>query len=177
MPSALDLRIQDAVARLTAPGAMMALTTYERDGISLPMVAMAPPTLSAYFAFLSMQHGASEFIVSGDERLTFAQVYASARAIAAGLVAGHQVGKGDRVGIAMRNAPAWIAAYMGILMAGGVATLLNGWWQGGELVAGIEDVGCSLVICDAPRAARIAEAGYDGAAWPKAAARRRPCPN
>ncbi len=34
--------------------------------------------------------------------------------------------KGDRVGIAMRNSPAWIVPYMGIVVAGDVTTLLNG---------------------------------------------------
>ena len=40
---------------------------------------------------------------------------------------------------------------MGVLMAGGVATLLNGWWQAEELQAGVEDVGCTLVFADPPR--------------------------
>src|SRR3546814_20795508 len=42
-------------------------------------------------------------------------------------------------------------------MAGGCATLLNGWWQGGELAAGIEDSEAKLVIADVQRAARLAE--------------------
>ena len=37
--------------------------------------------------------------------------------------------KGDRVGIAMRNCPSWILVYMAMFKAGGVATLLNGWWE------------------------------------------------
>ena len=35
--------------------------------------------------------------------------------------------------IRFSNSANWIVAYMAILMAGGVATLLNGWWRGGEL--------------------------------------------
>lgn len=164
MPSALDLRVREVTKKLTAPGAQMAVSTWQKDGVNFPIIATAPPSLPPYFAFLSMQHGATEFIVCDEERLTFAEVYGAARAIAAGLIAGHGIAKGDRVGIAMRNAPCWIASYMGVLMAGGVATLLNGWWQGGELAAGIESVDCTLVICDQQRAARIAEAGYAGAA-------------
>ncbi len=164
MPSALDLRVREVTAMLTAEGAPMALSTWHKDGVDYPIIATAPPSLPPYFAFLCMQHGTSEFIVCHDERLTFAEVYGAARKVAAGLVASHSVQKGDRIGIAMRNAPSWIAAYMGVLMAGGVATLLNGWWQGAELIAGIEDVGCSIVICDQQRAARIAEAGHGGSA-------------
>jgi long-chain acyl-CoA synthetase len=164
MPSALDLRIRETTAKLTAPGQMMMTTTFRQHGVDLPMIAIAPPSLPGYFAYAAMQHGDKEFIVCGDERLTFAQVYATAQQIAGALVADHGVAKGDRIGIAMRNAPAWIALYMGVLMAGGVATLLNGWWQGGELAAGIDDVGCRIVFCDGPRAQRLADHGYAGAA-------------
>ena len=40
-------------------------------------------------------------------------------------------------------------AGMAVIMAGGVATLLNGWWQGGELAEGIKMVGCRYVLADA----------------------------
>ena len=40
-------------------------------------------------------------------------------------------------------------------MAGGVATLLNGWWQSEELAASIGDVDCGLVFADAPRVKRL----------------------
>ncbi|MGV3478618.1 MAG: class I adenylate-forming enzyme family protein [Sphingobium sp.] len=163
MPSALDLRIRAALDRLVSDGAPFALTGIERFGRTLPVIAAAPPTLAHYFAYFCAQHGDTPFLVAGDERLSFAQTYAAARKVAAGLVEGHGVRRGDRVGIAMRNAPAWIVTYMGVLMAGGVATLLNGWWQGNELCDGIADTGTSLVIADEPRALRIAECGGHGA--------------
>src|SRR3546814_1451439 len=56
----------------------------------------------------------------------------------------------------MRNANAWCITYLGIVMAGGCATLLNGWWQGAELAAGIADSGATLVIADPQRAERLA---------------------
>jgi acyl-CoA synthetase (AMP-forming)/AMP-acid ligase II len=52
---------------------------------------------------------------------------------------------------------------MGILMAGGIATLLNGWWQTAELANAITDVHCTLVFADAPRAQRLDEATGLGA--------------
>jgi len=159
MPSALDLRIKSAVDRMVADGAPFALTGIERFGRTLPMIAAAPPSLAHYFAHFCAQHGDTTFLVAGDERLSFAQTYAAARKVAGALVEGYGVKRGDRVGIAMRNAPAWIVAYMGVLMAGGVATLLNGWWQGNELCDGIADTGTRLVIADQPRALRLAECG------------------
>lgn len=164
MPSELDLRIAKATDMLTGPGAPMALTTFKAHGVDLPMVAAAPPALPQYFAYFCAQHGDAEFIVDGDQRISFKDTYAAADKVARALVQNFGVQRGDRVGIAMRNAPSWIVLYMGILMAGGCATLLNGWWQGNELAAGIDDVGATLVFADAPRAQRLAEAGYAGAA-------------
>lgn len=155
MPTQLDLRMNATIAALTGEGGMLGLGAVERFGRSLPVIATAPPTLPAYFAHFCAQHGEATLLVAGDERVSFAGAYATAAAVARGLVAGFGVGKGNRVGIAMRNSPAWIALYMGIVMAGGVATLLNGWWQAEELAEAIADVDCALVFADAPRVERL----------------------
>ena len=157
MATELDTALNNVVARLTAPGAMLETTTYERFGRQLPMMANAPPTLPAMFAHFCAQHGEAEFLVDGNIRTTFAEVYAAARTVAGGLVAGHGLQKGDRIGIAARNSTNWIVAYMAVLMAGGCAALLNGWWTGDEMAAGIELADCKLVLADAQRAARIAD--------------------
>ena len=158
MPSELDQRIDATVAGLTGPGGPMPLTTVTRDGLDYPAIAVAPPALPYYFAHFCNEHADKTFLVAGDERLTFAEVHAAAGEVARSLVDGFHVARGDRVGIAMRNSPSWIVLYMGILMAGGVATLLNGWWQTGELADAIAEVDCKLVFADAPRAQRLDEA-------------------
>jgi len=155
MPSALDLRLEAAYNLITGPGGPIQLGTVERFGHQLPFISNAPTNLADYVAFFAAQHGDATFLVEGDERLSFKQVYMAARQVASGLVEGHGVQRGDRVGLAMRNANAWCVSYIGILMAGGCATLLNGWWQGGELAAGILDSEAKLVIADVPRAARL----------------------
>jgi long-chain acyl-CoA synthetase len=164
MPSVLDLRIRDTVAKLTGEGGAMPLSIFHQYGVDLPVIASAPPALPHYFDFFCTQHAATEFIVAGEERLTFADIHNAARQVAASLVSGYAIQKGDRVGIAMRNAPSWIALYMGVLMAGGVAVLLNGWWQGAELATGIDDVECTLVLADTQRAQRLSDHGYAGPA-------------
>jgi len=156
MKTELDLKMDAVMAAMTAEGGPLALTEIERFGRKLPVIAAAPPTLGAYVAHFCNEHQATEFLVAGDERLTFGAVYAAATEVAAALVGGFGVKKGDRVGIAARNSPAWITLYFGILLAGGVATLLNGWWQADEFREAIEDVDCSLVFADGPRAARLA---------------------
>ncbi|WP_298669129.1 class I adenylate-forming enzyme family protein [uncultured Sphingomonas sp.] len=156
MKTELDLKMDAALAAMTGEGGQLALGEIERFGRKLPTIAAAPPTLTAYLAFFSAQHAGAEFLIAGEERLTFGEVHAVAQQVAAGLVGGLGVKKGDRVGIAARNSPSWIALYMGVLIAGGTVTLLNGWWQSDELRDGIDDVECGLVFADAPRAARLA---------------------
>jgi long-chain acyl-CoA synthetase len=163
MPSPLDIRIKSAVDTITGTGGPMPLVMHHAHGVDLPMIATAPPALSYYFAHFCAQHGEATFIVDGSERLSYAQTYAAAVDVATALVRSHGLKRGDRVGIAMRNAPSWIVLYMGIIIAGGCATLLNGWWQGNELAAGIDDVGASLVLVDPQRAARLSDFGYSGA--------------
>ena len=67
----------------------------------------------------------------------------------------------DRVGIAARNSANWVIAYMGVLMGGGCATLLNGWWTGDELAYGVNLCECSLVLADPQRAARLDGTEHD----------------
>ncbi|PZO90244.1 MAG: AMP-dependent synthetase [Sphingomonas sanxanigenens] len=159
MPTALDLKIEAIINHLTGPSGPLATGSIEKDGLSWPVIAAAPPALPQYFAHFCAQHGDATFLVDGDERLSFAETYALARKVAGALVEGWKLRPGEHVGIAMRNAPTWIIAYMGVVMAGGVATLFNGWWQGEELVEGIRDSDTRLLIADLPRVRRIAESG------------------
>jgi long-chain acyl-CoA synthetase len=155
MPTLLDQAIEATVARLTTDDGPLALSYAEKYGQKLPYLNKAPANLRDYFAAFCMMHGDKEFLVDGDQRLTFADCHAAARELAGGLVEGYGLEVGDRVGIAARNSANWIIAYMAILMGGGVATLLNGWWQGGELAEGIRMVDCRYVLADEQRAARL----------------------
>jgi len=157
MTTELDQMMQATMEALTAEGGQLSTIPYQRYGQDLPMLAAAPPALSHYFAHFCAQHGDAEFLIDGDLRLSFAETYAASQRVAQGLIAHHGIQKGDRVGIAARNSANWIVSFFGILMSGGVATLLNGWWQGEELAHGINSVECSLVLADKQRAARIAE--------------------
>lgn len=155
MPTELDLMMDAGLEQLTGQGGPAMVSTVERDGLALPMIATAPPTLPAYMRHFCAQHGSATFLVAGEERLTFSDMLGHGEAVARALVA-RGVRKGDRVGIAMRNSPSWIALYMGAVMAGGVATLLNGWWQSHEFAHAVADVECALILADPPRAKRLA---------------------
>lgn len=163
MRTALDERMDVAFKAIAGPGGPLKTIDYDLHGTTVPMIAAAPPTLPPYFTHYCAEHADKLFLVDHEERLTFAQVHAAAVQVAEALVSGCGIRVGDRIGIAARNAPTWIVLYMGVIMAGGVATLLNGWWQSGELVDGIGEVGCSLVFADLQRAKRIADGGSTAA--------------
>lgn len=155
MPTQLDNALEAIITELTMEGQPFHTTPFERDGVTMPAFTVAPPTLAHYFAHFCNEHKDVEFVVDGDIRLTFGQAYAAAMCVAESLATEHGVEKGDRIGIAARNSANWIIAYMGIAMAGGCATLLNGFWGGDELAYGIRLAECKLVLADDGRAARL----------------------
>ena len=130
MPSEFDRRFDEMLARVTGPGGRLVI---ERDPEGRAIVGNFPATLPGLFRVFCELYGDSrEALVAGDERLTFADLDRHSDAVAKAL-AGRGIAKGDRVGIAMRNCPSWVIAYMGVVKAGAVAALINGWWQKHEL--------------------------------------------
>lgn len=161
MPSEMDRSLKANLEACIAPGGPLELATIPRFGMELPLYRKAPPSIPAYFAHYCAQHGAAPFLVDGDIRLSFAETFAAARALAGGLVEGHGVKKGDRIGIAARNSANWAVAYMAVLLAGGCVTLLNGFSTGEELAEAIALTECSLVLADPQRAARLDDRQHD----------------
>jgi len=152
MASELDRKFDAVLAAITGPGGRVVLG---KDDQGRAIVTNFPATLPMFFKAFCALNGAVEAVVAGDERLTFADLDGWSDRVAKALVA-RGIAKGDRVGIAMRNCPSWIATYMGVVKAGAVATLINGWWQIHELDHALSLTEPRLVIADAPRAARIA---------------------
>src|SRR5438034_9466439 len=99
MPSELDRRYDEALARVTGPGGTLVIG---RDERGQAIVTNFPDTLPGLFHAFCSLHSANEAIVAGDERLSFAELDAIAECAAHGLVA-RGIDKGDRVGIAMRS--------------------------------------------------------------------------
>ncbi|MEL7198075.1 MAG: class I adenylate-forming enzyme family protein [Pseudomonadota bacterium] len=155
MPTQLDNALENIISGLTKEGQPFTTVPFERDGVTIPTFAMAPPTMAHYFAHFCNEHKDVPFLVDGDIRLTFGEAYQAAACVAQGLATNHGIQKGDRVGIAARNSANWMIAYMGIVMAGGCATLLNGFWSGEELAYGIRLAECKVVLADAGRAKRL----------------------
>lgn len=158
MANEQDAKIDAIIAGLTGEQGMFAVKPFARGDRTYPMISTAPPHLAAFFEAMCAMHHDKVFLVDAEQRLTFAQVYAQAQKLAAALLTAQNVKRGDRVAIAARNSACWVVMYMAIIMAGGVATLLNGFWQGDEMVEAMNDTGVSLVLADGPRAKRLAGA-------------------
>jgi acyl-CoA synthetase (AMP-forming)/AMP-acid ligase II len=153
MPNELDRRFDEELAKVTGPGGRLIIGKNE---LGLPIVTNFPATLPAFFKTFCALNAANEAVVAGDERLTYADLDRISDHLAQGLAA-RGIGKGDRVAIAMRNCPTWIVSYMAILKAGGIATLLNGWWEPVEMQHAIQLTDPKLIIGDGPRCKRISE--------------------
>ena len=151
MPSTLDIQFDEMLGRLTGPSGQMVIATNDQGRAIVGNFPATVPELLRTFCALYPDR---EAVVAGDERFSFTDLDLWSERLASGLAA-RGIGKGDRVGIAMRNCPSWIVAYMAIMKAGGIAVLLNGWWQSHELEHAMRLVEPRLVIADGPRAKRI----------------------
>jgi len=157
MQTALDRRFDEMLAKVIGPGGRLVI---ERDSQGRAIVANFPATLPDFFRIFCALNAGVEAIVAGSERLTFAELERWSNELALELVRGG-IKKGDRVGIAMRNCPAWVITYMAALKAGAIATLFNGWWQSHELDHALRLTEPVLIFADVPRAKRIAASGGD----------------
>src|SRR6476661_1454914 len=153
MANELDRRFDEELATVVGPGGRLVIG---EDELGRAIVTNFPATLPAFFRTFAALNAGNEAVVAGDERLTFADLDRISETLAHGLAA-RGIAKGDRVAIAMRNCPAWIVVYMAILKAGGIATLLNGWWEPAEMEHAIRLTEPKLIVADTARARRISE--------------------
>jgi acyl-CoA synthetase (AMP-forming)/AMP-acid ligase II len=151
--SELDRRYDEGLARVIGPGGRLVIG---EDELGRAIVSNFPATLPAFFRTFCALNAANEAVVAGEERLTFADLDRISEGLANALAA-QGIAKGDRVGIAMRNCPAWIVSYMAVAKAGAIATLLNGWWEPFEMEHAVVLTAPRLIIADPPRAKRLQE--------------------
>lgn len=142
--------IFDAV---TAPGTPFEIG--ERDGVR--QFVTAPSDLNQLIES-ARRHGRKTFVVEGERRLSFDEMFALRDALVPEL----GISKGDRVAICMRNRAEWMIAFLAVIKAGGVAALLNSRGSAAEFDAAIEEVTPVLVLADAERATLIRAGAFAG---------------
>ncbi len=145
--------VDPVFAAITAPGTPFEIG--ERDGHR--RFVNAPADLNLLID-AARRHGDKTFIVEGDRRLTFEQVFTWRDRLVPLL----GIGKGDRVAICMRNRTEWIVAFLAAVKVGGVPALLNSRGSPAELVAMIAEVTPAVVLADRERAVLIREGGFAG---------------
>jgi long-chain acyl-CoA synthetase len=143
----------EALARLTAPGERYELRTEDVAGIPCRVFVNAPTSLRSMFEEAASDR---EFIVYGDDRLTFAEAWDEIGRIGAVLFEDLGVRPGDRVAIAMRNYPEWMTTFAAVTSIGAIAVAMNALWGPEEMEFGLADCGATVLVADEERVARAA---------------------
>ncbi len=141
-----------AIAQLTGQGAPYEISS---DESGCRHYVAAPANLREALG-VARNHGDREFLIYEGERRSFNQLMDEADALGAALQdAG--IGKGDRVALAMRNYPEWMAAFIAVVSIGAVIVPVNSWGKPADIAYTVEDAQAKLAICDQPRYDGIAE--------------------
>jgi len=143
-------QLAEATAQLTAERAPFEIIERQINGVPLRCYRHAPASLRDALA-QGRQYGDKVFITYMDDALSFDAFFEQADRFANFLVNKLSVARGDRVAIAMRNYPEWMAAYVAIVSVGAIVVPLNSWGQGDELEYTLTDAGAQVVICDQQR--------------------------
>ncbi|WP_433873034.1 class I adenylate-forming enzyme family protein [Saccharopolyspora sp. CA-218241] len=153
MSSAEDPRRAAAalLAELTGPGGDFELVTEEVLGSAIPVFRERDRSLDAVLR-RSRRHGDRDYLVSVDQRISFAEHADRVASLAVALRDEYGIGKGDRVAIAAANSPQWIIAFWAAVSLGAIAVGCNAWWSRPELAYAIGHSRPSLLVVDAKRA-------------------------
>jgi long-chain acyl-CoA synthetase len=147
------LSLEEAHARLTAPGSPFETVDAVIRGVTMRVWKNGPVTAREVFA-QARSHGAREFLVYETERVSY-DGFARAVVRLAAHLRKQGLQKGDRVALVMRNLPEWPVVFLASLLAGAIVVPLNAWWSGTELAYGILDSGARFVFVDGERLARL----------------------
>ena len=143
---------QEVLAKLTSSGPF----EIEEDhslGYAIRIYRNAPRSMRAILES-TRQFGDRDFMVYGDEVVSFAQHLRQAGALADFLLQ-KGVRKGDRVAIGMRNYPEWITSFWACQAIGAVVVAINAWWTEAEISYALDDSGAIALIVDGERLERL----------------------
>jgi long-chain acyl-CoA synthetase len=137
----------EAAQLLQAPGSPFELTTEEVNGRAVKVFKTRERSMREKVANAAV-HGAKEFLVYEDWRITFSEFVELTWGAAHAFLGEFGLQRHDRVGILAYNRPEWLIALFGVASAGGISVGLNGWWTTEELLYGLTDSGCRYLIVD-----------------------------
>ncbi len=143
-------KYQESVSQLTGKGSPWEIQERIINEQGYRAYTNAPSSL-ADLINEGRKHGSNEFIVYGDERITFDDFFSRVDRVASSLINHHQLQAGDTVAIAMRNYPEWMISFAAISLAGAIVVPINSWGKREELMHAITNADSKLVFCDAER--------------------------
>jgi long-chain acyl-CoA synthetase len=143
-------QIDAAWRQLTAPGAPFELEEQLVDGRRMRVFRNAASNMIELLA-PARKFGEREFVVLQQQRWSFARLFAEADALASQMARRFGVVKGDRVAIAMRNRPEWMAAFLAAVSLGAIVAPINSWGRREELLHGLKNSAPKVYICDPQR--------------------------
>lgn len=146
-------KVRKAIA---APGSVQEMETKLVNGKMQRVYKNLPASTRDLFVMAARAFAHRPYVVYDlQERFTYQDIFDQSLTVAHWLKHQFGVRKGDRVGIAARNYPEFIATYWAIHLLGAVAAPINSFAEGDTLAFCIRDVSCRVVIVDAERLARL----------------------
>ncbi len=140
-------------AELIGPGGMFETTPTTVRGWPVEVFANRSSSVREMVANAE-GHGESEFLVLGDQRITFSGFHDRVASLAAALTR-QGVSPGDRVAIFATNRPEWVVSFFAIVSAGAIVAAYNGWWTPAEAAYATELTSPVVIIGDTRRLERI----------------------
>ncbi|MFE4454558.1 class I adenylate-forming enzyme family protein [Streptomyces sp. NPDC056796] len=150
--------VPEILRRLTGPGGAFELVREDVLGARTQVFAHRERSLADVVA-ASVRHGERDYIVAGDERISFTEHANRVASLARVLEQEYGVGKGDRVALLAANNPGWVIAFWATVSLGAIAVAYNSWWTAPEIARGIEHTRPKVVLADARRAAKVDGSG------------------
>lgn len=124
-------------------------------GYRCRVFSRAPRTLPALLEAVPWKSDAIA-LVYGPLRLSYRELSSTVDRLAHALQSRCAIGVGSRVGLAMRNLPEWVYAFLALARLGAIPVVMNSRASGDELAAAREGTGVSLLIADTRCARELA---------------------
>lgn len=140
---------------LAAPGGIYETTVELVRGVNMPVFKQRPRSTREVLLGAA-KFGDRDYLVRGDQRITYAQVTPLVASAAKALRDQYGISKGDRVAILAANYPEWIIAFWAVTSLGGVVIALNAWWVKDEIEYALAHSAPKLLITD-PRRREITD--------------------
>jgi acyl-CoA synthetase (AMP-forming)/AMP-acid ligase II len=137
-------------AALTGPGGPFELHLENVRGIELAVWAHRRHALHDWLAD-SVAFGDREYLVQGEQRVSYAQHVEAVAAQADMFANQYGVRQGDRVAILAANSPEWVMAFWATLSLGAIAVAGNAWWTPREAAYSLGRAEPKVVIADKKR--------------------------